>query len=148
MLTELTPQECVDFVNSASLGHLACAQEGQPYSVPVRFACEYPYLYSFSMPGQKIEWMRANPQVCLSVLELKSDHDWRSVIVTGRFEELPDTPELHTTHHHAWTLLQSRPNWWEPGAIKPDTTPGTTSVAPVFYRIHMAHLTGRRSSPS
>jgi nitroimidazol reductase NimA-like FMN-containing flavoprotein (pyridoxamine 5'-phosphate oxidase superfamily) len=42
------------------------------------------------MPGQKIDWLRANPQVCIQVGEIKNNEVWWSVVVEGRYEEFPD----------------------------------------------------------
>ncbi len=75
-------------------GILACAQENQPYVVPVYLAYDEVSgcLYGFTTPGQKIEWMRANPLVCVEMDEIEAYDQWVSVIVFGRYEELPETP--------------------------------------------------------
>jgi nitroimidazol reductase NimA-like FMN-containing flavoprotein (pyridoxamine 5'-phosphate oxidase superfamily) len=61
--------------------------------VPVYFVYEKDSLYSFSTVGQKIEWMRANPLVCVEVDEVVNPQQWVSVVVFGRYEELLDAPE-------------------------------------------------------
>jgi hypothetical protein len=37
--------------------------------------------------------MRTNPLVCVQADEVTNSEQWISVIVFGRFEELPDLPE-------------------------------------------------------
>ena len=37
-------------------------------------------LYGFTTPGQKVEWMRANPLVCVEVDEIAAYDQWVSVI--------------------------------------------------------------------
>jgi len=46
--------------------------------------------YAFTTCGQKIEWMRANPLICVEVDEVAADDQWRSLVAIWRYEELPD----------------------------------------------------------
>ncbi len=123
------------------LGRLACARGMQPYVVPIYFAYQNNWLYSFSVLGQKIDWMRANPLVCVEADQMRREQ-WATVVVFGRYEELCDTPELRNERTLAFNLLQHRAMWWEPGGAKkmPDGTPVTN---PVFYRIKIEQITGR-----
>ena len=50
-------------------------------------------LYAFSTIGQKIEWMRENPKVCLEVEEIDDQSHWTTVLVIGRYEEIHQEPE-------------------------------------------------------
>ncbi len=93
LIQELTRQASLDLLARTHLGRLACAQGSQPYVVPFYFVYDHDCLYSFSTVGQKIEWMRANPLVCVEADEVVSPEQWVSVIVFGRYEELLDTPE-------------------------------------------------------
>ena len=77
----MTEAECRQVLKAAQVGRLACAQGNQPYIVPIYFAYSEHHLYAISTLGQKIEWMRANPLVCLQVDELTSNDEWMSVIV-------------------------------------------------------------------
>ena len=72
----------------SSLWRLACSFENQPYIVPVYLAYAARALYGFATMGQKIDWMRANPKVCVETDGVRSQTDWWSVVVQGRFEEL------------------------------------------------------------
>jgi nitroimidazol reductase NimA-like FMN-containing flavoprotein (pyridoxamine 5'-phosphate oxidase superfamily) len=53
-----------------------------------------------------------------------SPEQWVSVIVFGRYEELPDTPECQSACAFAHTLLKRNAVWWEPAYAK--TTLGGT----------------------
>jgi uncharacterized protein len=143
----LTRQESLELLARSSLGRLACAQGAQPYVVPVHFAYDDDALYSFATVGQKIEWMRANPLVCVEVDEVVGQQRWVSVIVFGRYEELPDTPEWQGARAVAHTLLRKTAMWWEPAYV--ESIPGgpPRSLEPVFYRIHVVRTTGRRATP-
>lgn len=150
MIAELTTQESLGVLARTQLGRLACSKSTQPYVVPFYFAYQGKCLYSFSMPGQKIDWMRANPLVCVEADQMRREH-WTSVVVFGRYKELPDTEEMESERDLAVALLQKRPEWWQPGREKiapccPAPVTAST-VAPVFYRIDIAKISGRRSGP-
>ncbi|TIV42354.1 MAG: pyridoxamine 5'-phosphate oxidase family protein, partial [Mesorhizobium sp.] len=82
--------ECTKLLTANRAGRLACAKDGRPYVVPFHYAHADNHLYAFSLPGKKIDWMRANPLVSVQVDAAGTGHGWKSVIVTGRYEELPD----------------------------------------------------------
>jgi nitroimidazol reductase NimA-like FMN-containing flavoprotein (pyridoxamine 5'-phosphate oxidase superfamily) len=115
--------------------------------VPVYFAYEDNALYSFGTLGQKIEWMRANPLVCIEVDEIVDQQQWESVIVFGRYEELPDTSEWQGARAVAYQLLQKSPMWWEPAYVQSIHGGTPRPLVPIVYRIHIARITGRRATP-
>src|SRR5262252_10382722 len=80
-IDELNQQECLDFLSRASVARLACSRDGQPYVVPIGIAYDADYIYCFSTEGMKIDWMRANPKICLQADEIKGQSDWVSVVV-------------------------------------------------------------------
>ncbi len=148
LIQELTREECLDLLDRAHLGRLACAHETQPYIVPVYFAYDDDYLYSFSTVGQKIEWMRANPNVCVETDEVTNSQEWLSVIVLGRYEELPDTPDWHHAREYAHRKLEQRnPTWWEPGYAKTLLHGTERPLMPSFYRIRIVQVTGHCARP-
>ena len=63
--------------------------------------------------------MHADPLVCVEVDEVVSLEDWESVIVFGRHEEVPDTPEYRDPLE-GWlhNVLQRKGLSWEPGYVK------------------------------
>src|SRR5512141_2678607 len=109
---EMTEAECHYALKHAHVGRLACTRDNQPYVVPMYFAYSENHLYAISTVGQKIEWMRANPLVCVEVDNITSDDEWMSVVVFGHYEELPDLPEYKYAREQALTLLQRRSAWW------------------------------------
>lgn len=143
IIREMSRQECLELLAAGRLGHLGCSRDGQPYVVPVHYAFANNSLFSFSVPGQKVEWMRDNPKVCFQVQVRDENRGWRSVVVNGVFEELPDRIGSKIERDHAWSLLERHANWWEPGSLKPmnEALPGGA----VFYRIRIESLTGRQS---
>ena len=146
MIEELDRQSCLDLLFRTRLGRLACSHGTQPYVVPFYFAYDNDFIYSFSTVGKKIEWMRANPLVCVEVDEVINSQKWMSVVVLGRYEELPDTPEWSRERDVAFNLLQHQAMWWEPAYAKTAIDQRVCSLEPVFYRIHIDKITGRRAT--
>lgn len=147
-IQNMTRQDSLDLLTRTRLGRLACENNGQPYITPITFACDKEYLYAFSTLGKKIHWMRANPRVCIEADELVTQHDWATVIVTGRYEELTDAPEHKDRQIYAYNLLQKNPLWWEPGYVKTvlDGTERSTSKH-MYFRIHIDEISGHRGVP-
>jgi hypothetical protein len=144
VLEELTSRECRAIVERAHLARLACARNNQPYIVPVHVNFYDGSLYAFAPMGQKIEWMRQNPLVCVEIDELTTHKQWDTVIVFGEYEELPDLPEYTEYRTVAERLFQRHPVWWEPGSV----TLARHSPSPrILFRILISHMTGRRARP-
>ena len=148
LIHDMTRQASIDLLARMSLGRLACAHDGQPYITPMYFTYDDNYLYSFSTLGQKITWMRANPLVCMEAEELASPQDWATVIVFGKYEGLPDTPEYEAYRKRAHYLLQRRPVWWEPGYVKTVLGGKARPIESTYFRIHIDQISGRRGVPN
>jgi len=147
LIRELTRQESIEVLARAHLGRLACAHENPPYIVPLYFAYDGDYLYSFSTRGQKIEWMRSNPNVCVEVDEVASPQRWVSVVVFGQYEEMPDVPEWRGAREYARKkLLQRNAIWWEPAYARTIQRDTERPLAPSFYRIRIVQITGHRAT--
>jgi nitroimidazol reductase NimA-like FMN-containing flavoprotein (pyridoxamine 5'-phosphate oxidase superfamily) len=144
---DMTRQECMEVVSSGHLAHLACCKGDRPYVVPIYYALDDNCLYSFSIPGKKIEWLRDNPHACILVELFRNERNWRSVVMSGRYQELPDTAQWHQERMHAWSLLERYANWWEPGALKPVSQRVASHDAYVFYRVDIEDISGRVAIP-
>lgn len=97
----MTFNECCTALGQVNVGRLACAHEGQPYAIPINFAFDGTYLYGFTTLGQKVEWMRANPLLCLEVDKVISENEWMSIVVFGKYQELPDLPKYEHARKRA-----------------------------------------------
>jgi hypothetical protein len=172
VIEEMTRDDCFHALARARLGRLACARDNQPYVIPFYFAFREPYLYAFTTFGQKVEWMRENPLVCVEVDEVDQFDRWTSVIIFGRYEELRDTPEQEQERHralglrgrtagmsqagssergrerqYAHNLLQQYAGWWETGHASHTCREPAQSFTPIFYRILIDRISGRRAMP-
>jgi nitroimidazol reductase NimA-like FMN-containing flavoprotein (pyridoxamine 5'-phosphate oxidase superfamily) len=146
-ILELTNKECVEALRRLRLCRLACSRDDQPYVVPIYFAYHERHLYSFATRGQKIDWMRTNPLVCVEADEIINRHDWMSVIVQGRYEELLETDEWRLERQLAHELLQQEAMWWEPAYVKTAHIGMTNELTPIYYRIRIDQVMGRRARP-
>lgn len=144
LIRTMEEKEIDNFLGHASLGRIACESDGQPYIADAYFMWSPGFLYSFSAVGQKIQWMRANPRVCVQFEEIKGPQEWTTVIVLGVYEELAKTPEHEDLRKRAYTLLQKRAMWWEPATVRPNTEEAVESV---YFRIRMDRKTGRCGIP-
>ena len=145
IITRMSRNEAIDVLSRARMGRLACCSDGQPYVVPIHYAYADGCAYSFTMPGRKLDWMRANPRVCLQMDQVTGS-GWKSVVATGRFEELPDRMGHKRERDHAWQLLSQHVNWWEPGALSPDPVAMADHSPHVFYRVLLEEVSGRAAS--
>ena len=145
LIHELTPEQCREVLGRAALGRLACSRFDQPYVVPIHFSFDAgkDCIYAFSTVGQKVQWMRDNPKVCLEVEEIDDRHSWTTVVVFGRYEEIHQSSEESEARGRAEQLFAARQRWWLPAAAKVE---GREHHDVVVCRIQIDRLTGRRTS--
>ena len=146
LISEMTGEECRNLLARLGFGRLASAHQNQPYIVPIYFAYEKNRLYGFTTLGGKVEWMRSNPLVCVEVDEVVSHFLWSSVVVLGRYEELPDTPEYTDARLQAEARLETRALWWQTAYAANQVRSGERPANAVFYCIHIDKITGRRAT--
>jgi nitroimidazol reductase NimA-like FMN-containing flavoprotein (pyridoxamine 5'-phosphate oxidase superfamily) len=165
LIREMSDSDCQRALTRTRLARLACAREKQPYVVPIYFVYEEPYLYGFTTLGEKVEWMRSNPLVCVELDEVVDNDHWMSIIIFGRYEELQNKPEQERLEahqpwqrtvlparqehesSHAHKLLQEYAGWWEPGCASCTHRNHEQAVTPIFYRIRIDRISGREATP-
>lgn len=141
----LEEKECFQILRKSRFARLACALDGQPYIVPFSFAYrEGQNIYAFATVGQKIEWMRQNPKVCLEIEDIKDKTNWTTLIIFGRYEELTDTPEFEDERQRAREMLAQSPMWWQPAYFVGENRREFEEV-PVFFRIVIEKITGHHA---
>jgi uncharacterized protein len=147
LIQDMTREMGIDLLKRAHIGRLGCTQSSQPYVVPISLAYHQEFIYSFATVGQKIEWMRANPLVCVEVDEIVSRHEWQTVVIFGRYQELPDTPEFYRTRVVAHDLLAKTPMWWEPGYATKLHRGEERPLQPIYFRISVRKISGHQGLP-
>lgn len=144
LIQKLTSTECRAECERCGVGHMAFVCHGLPYIVPMRFSYDGSDLYGFSMLGEKIECMRENPFVCVQFDNQTNHFHWRSVIATGVYEELPESPEYVEARQHAHEVLQKHAMWWQPATAAAEHP---NAYVPILFRIRINRLTGRQAKP-
>ena len=147
-IEELTRQASLDFLAGKHFGRIACAKQSQPYITPTNFAYHDLHIYSFGTVGRMIDWLRASPLACVQVDEIASPQEWTSVIVFGRYEELPKTIEGRAVREFAWQLLQQHKLWWEPGYSKTVLHGELRPMDLVYYRLSIDEINGHMATPN
>lgn len=140
----LDKEKCLKILSDNRLAYIACAHMDAPYVVPIYYAYFNYSIYCFSIPGKKIEIMRINPLVSLLIEAKGQGNAWQTVVVTGRYKELPDQVGHNTERGQAWSLLSKYGYWWEPGALKP--TPLHANKSNILFRIGIDHISGREAT--
>ena len=147
MLGELSAREIEELLRSEVTGRIGCHADGRTYVVPITYAYEKGNAYCHSAEGLKLRMMRKNPIVCFEVDHVDDVGNWKSVIATGRFEELSG-PEVIA----AMDVLIARFSEMGPAApAHPSFVLRSSGAEPpradgrpiVLYRIHLAEKTGR-----
>jgi nitroimidazol reductase NimA-like FMN-containing flavoprotein (pyridoxamine 5'-phosphate oxidase superfamily) len=147
-IQEMTREMCIELLSDAYMGHIACNVGLQPYITPFSFAYENGFIYCFGTVGQKIEAMRANPLVCVEVEDIVSREEWKTVIIQGRYEELPDTPQLSHEIDTAHDLLAQSGVWWEPGYARTVRADGERPIQFVWFRVSVLEMSGHQAVPN
>jgi nitroimidazol reductase NimA-like FMN-containing flavoprotein (pyridoxamine 5'-phosphate oxidase superfamily) len=117
-----------------NLGRLGCVDQDAPYVVPVNYLFDGKDIYIHSLPGRKIDAMRANSRVCLQVDEITDAFHWRSVIAFGNYEEISD-PE---TRERMLGKLFTRLPHMTP--VETRMTRGMSEM--ILFRIKVSAITG------
>ena len=146
VIHDLTPSQCREVLARTHLGRLACSKADQPYITPIFYYYDEGQnsLFSFSTQGQKVDWMRANPKVCVEVDDIITQHNWRTVLVFGRYEEIDDSAAGRVLRAMIQKKLEGQPGWWLPGAAK--RAGGQEHHVAVLYRVRIDRLSGRQAS--
>jgi uncharacterized protein len=144
-INELSEKDCRAILGQLSLGRLACSYNDQPYVVPIYYVHDADHLYGFGTFGKKIEWMRANPKVCVEVDDITNHFQWSSVIVYGRYRELPDLPQFAEERDRARKLLEARSLWWQTAFETRRLKSEGDLIPPLFYAIDIDSVTGYQS---
>lgn len=89
MIGELDDAEIESVIRRGQLGRLGVAGDGRVYVFPISYGYDGEFVYGVSRLGLKVRLMRENPEVCIEIEEVASPARWRTVMVHGRFEEIP-----------------------------------------------------------
>src|SRR6266540_3507466 len=131
---KLANTDALAILREGTLGRLGRIASGWPYVVPVNYFFDGKDIYIHTLPGKKLDALRANPRVCLQVDEIKDSYNWRSVIAYGTFEEVSS----EETRENILTKLYRRfPHMTPVESRMVEGTKGT-----IVFRIEVEEVTG------
>lgn len=89
-IVELGDQEVREVLKRNYIGSLAYLAQGVPHVLPITYFYDEDRasLISYSSIGHKILAMREHPAVALTVYEMDTAAQWKSVMVHGEYQEL------------------------------------------------------------
>jgi nitroimidazol reductase NimA-like FMN-containing flavoprotein (pyridoxamine 5'-phosphate oxidase superfamily) len=141
-ILEMSKIEVEDALSRIGFGHFACAWEGQPYVVPINYAYASPYIFVYTTAGLKTEIIKHNPLICLQVEEFLPDGQWRSVVVTGKAEQVIDPAArekaVETVRSSNPTLLPAIAKKWTKNWVRENVE--------VVYKVNILTMSGLASS--
>lgn len=138
---DMPPAEMHALLQRESFGHLGCAREDRPYVVPINYAYDGKDLYFFTTHGMKTRYIKANPQVCLQVEEIKDARHWRSVMVVGRATEITSPEESE----RAMKLITERNPELTPAISATQVDAIGRAVEIALYRVTPEIIDGRQT---
>jgi uncharacterized protein len=131
---KLRDGDSLAILREGTLGRLGCIAAGWPYVVPVNYFFDGKDIYIHTLPGKKLDALRANPRICLQVDEIEDPYNWRSVIAYGTFEEVSG----EETQENILTRLYSRLPHMTP--VESKLVEGAKGT--VVFRIKVEEVTG------
>ncbi|HMV47718.1 MAG TPA: pyridoxamine 5'-phosphate oxidase family protein [Blastocatellia bacterium] len=133
-IDKLTAEEAAEVLKQGTLGRLGCIADGEAYVVPVHYFFDGESVYIHSLPGKKINALRAHPRACLQVDDVRDSYHWRSVLAYGNYEEITD----ERLHEMALAELFRRLPHLTP--VESRMTKGVSQT--IVFRLHMDQVTG------
>jgi len=130
----LNKDQATGLLAEKNVGRLGCIAEGAPYVVPVHYFFDGRDIYIHSLPGKKIEALRANGRACLQVDDIPDSYHWRSAIAYGNYEEISN-PQLH---EHVLAELFRRVPHLTP--VESKMTAGVQQI--IVFRLRVDQITG------
>ena len=145
MIGTLAPSQIEQVLHEQVIGRIGCHALGRTYVVPLTYAYDGRAIYGHTGAGLKVEMMRANPEVCFEVEDLRYLPKWSSVIVYGTYEELSGAAATAAIDELTARLGATPPAraampWQGAGMYAPNTHEERPEIV---FRIAITEKTGR-----
>ncbi len=140
-IVELSRADAIELLERNHVGRLAFTFHDRVDIEPISYVYADQWIYARTSPGTKLTTVQHHPWVAFEVDEVKSRHDWRSVVVRGTIYFLdPAGGETEREEYAAAVkILQSA----DPQAMtEEDETPHRQAV----FRIRADEITGRAAA--
>lgn len=146
MVGILSPKEIKSILKHSYIGTIACCSEGKPYAVPFTFYYDEDHecLISYTAEGKKIDMLRNNPNVCVSVSNIEDLANWKSLILEGTYQELEG---LEAVEAIRLLITRLRTIINDEGVQKVDQIEDFARIShrnrKVIYKINISNASGR-----
>jgi hypothetical protein len=141
-VVETTADEHLRLLESENFGHLGCAQDNQPYVLPMHFAFDGENILFLTTVGMKTEWLDDNPKVCFQIEKMTDERRWQSVVVLGRAERLVNAEEMGRAGDFIFKKHPSLTPALNKTIVQGEERPGRAAI----YRIRPISITGRKTT--
>lgn len=147
-MSDKLPAEVMEnLLNAETVARIAYVdRRGLPCIVPITYAYDGKAFYGFSVPGAKIEFMGANPNVCVEVDRVYDNADWYSVVLRGVFEAL-SVVEADEALKLVRSRVRKAANLEDIAAGSAQTFVDRQGGVGIAYRIRITERHGRYSGP-
>ncbi|WP_422105411.1 pyridoxamine 5'-phosphate oxidase family protein [Winogradskyella sp.] len=90
MIKSLDQHRCAEVLKNNYIGYLSYISQRRPYTIPITFFYndKENYIICYSGNGHKIDAMRRQPFISLSVTDIYSNKEWQSVLAHGQYTEI------------------------------------------------------------
>lgn len=106
---EMSDPEIEEFLSERGHGILSLTRGGETYGMPMSFGYDGDRLFmqfiEFGEDSRKVEFLDGTERACLTVYDVETRFEWRSVIVTGTLSDVPDEEKGHaedTLEDNGW----------------------------------------------
>lgn len=151
MITNMKEQQCLQLLQNTYLGHVAYMGQNVPYVLPITYYydSENNYIISISGEGHKIDCMREQGAVSLSLSNVKGLNDWESVLVQGKFEELNGSDAKHQLHQFVQGIkkIAATENKFDLQFLGDFSSKIPSKESSVVFRITINEITGKQRKP-
>lgn len=147
MYINLEEKDCLFVLGNDYLGHLSYIYQNRPYVVPITYFYddERNVIICYSSEGHKMNAMRRNNRVALSVVEVDELTKWRSVLAHGEFEQLFGSDAK--AHLHTFSLgikeLIEKKELKELSFISEFSSKAINENLPMIFIIKIDEITGK-----
>jgi uncharacterized protein len=145
MISNLTKEQMTALLANEIIGRIGCYTGKRVYVVPISYAFDGEYIYAHTYEGLKTEAMRAHPDVCFEVDDVRNLTNWQSIIAWGRYEEIRDEKErknaIKVLMNRTLPVISSITTHL--GAIWPFYEENAEVIDGIFFRIKLEEITGR-----
>lgn len=147
MYINLEEKDSLSVLQNDYLGHLSYIYQNRPFVVPITYFydAERNIVICYSAEGHKMNAMRKNKEVALSVVDVDGLTKWKSVMAHGKFEQIFGTDAKSYLHSFSLGIkeLIERKELKELSFISEFSSKAINENIPMIFIIKIDEITGK-----